>query len=375
MAYSSVSRLRELTNFTPNLISGSEVRVLIPLADRILNRLITSRHHLETMSGTIDGSNKLFRVVHAPIADMNYGNITSIDNCETANWTESTDATADAVNVTTFSEGSGSISIGKDGTASASINYYKTQSATAVGTAKYLYVDVWIKEIQDLKKTEAIEIRYGSDSSNYYFKTWQRDDLEDGWNTLEMEIADAGSSGSPAVATLDYCYIEVNTTASSTTITAGDIVMDYWRLEDPATLDIEDVDVYYGTLDTDNELVYGSRQTLTAVNKREGRVTVSTAPTTTTAREGVFATYRSTVENIDYNLIKDAATYVLAHLCSFKIAGEAPDYGATEATFLRRDIAGAPDEWLRLAITTINLALGSQQVGLRNIQTGDVLEK
>lgn len=373
MAYSSVSRLRELTNFTPENISASEVRVLIPLADRMLLNLITSRHHLELMNGTIDGSNKLFRVRHPPIADINYGNLTSLDICETANWTASTDATDDALNVTTFTQGSGSISLGKSGTTSSSVNYNKTQATTTDGTGKTLLIDLYIKDTSVLSQTEAVEIRIGPDSTNYYFKNWQREDLENGWNTLEMVLSTAGSSGTPAFTALDYCYIELNTIANATTITAGNIAMDYWRLDDPNTLDITDVDVYYATLDTDMERIYGTRQTLTAVANREGRVTVGTAPTSTTASEGIFINYRSIVENVDMNLVKDAANYILAHLASFKIAGEAPDYVSTEATFLRRDIAGSPDEWLRLAISTINLALGSQQIGLRRVETRDIL--
>ena len=130
-----------------------------------------------------------------------------------------------------------------------------------------------------------------------------------------------------------------------------------------------DLSVYYATYDTQNKIHFGTAVEVTAVVEEQGRIEVTTAPTSVTARAGVFCDYWSTVQNIDYDLIKLAATYLVAHLASFKIRGLAPDMSMTEATFLRRDVAGAPDEWLRMAIFMISTALGSESIGFRNVQT------
>lgn len=373
MAYASVSRLRELTNFKRELLDNNEVQVLIPLADRILNKLITTRHHLEVMSGTIDGSNKFFRVKHPPLADTNLGNVTLIDSCDVATgWTKGGDGGDPAV-AGALVQGSHCVSLSMTGTSTTSASFTKTVTSVD-GTGKRLRVSIYIKDPNELAEASALTIRIGSAADKYYVRVFRREELHAGINEFDMLITDMGLSGVPVIAALVNVFIDFSVPTTADTVAAGNVMMDYWRLEDPSELDITDVDVFYATLDTDSKRVYGSRQTLTATNRREGRVTVNTAPTSTTAAEGIFANYSSIVEGIDYSLVKDAACYVLAHLCSFKIAGQAPDFAGTEDAFLRRDIAGAPDEWLRLAITAINLALGSQQIGLRNVKTKDVLE-
>lgn len=373
MTYASISHLREITNFKQGDISDSDILPFIPIADRMLNKLLTTRHHLELMSGTVDGSNTFFRVKNVPIGDKNKGNITILDSCDVdTDWVASTDGVAEAV-IGKMSEGASALSLGKSGSSETFTSYTKTIATPVDCTGLRLKVDVFIKDINTLTENDSLVLRIGDDVSNYYEIIYRRKDLKDGINNFDILISDMGSTASPNIEAIDYLFIKFNVPTTADVITAGDLIMDNWRVESPDTPDINDVDVYYATLDTDEQRVYGSRNVLTAVNAREGRVTVSTAPTTTTAAEGIYATYVSTVEDVDMEMVKDSACYLLAHLCSFKIAGEAPDFTNTEDAFLRRDIAGAPDEWLRMAISIMNTLLGSKKIGLRVIKTKDVL--
>lgn len=185
-----------------------------------------------------------------------------------------------------------------------------------------------------------------------------------------------GTEGTPAIATLDYLYIGFTSYADTTTITSGDLAMDYWRLEDIDSPDTSDVDVYYTTYDDNNVRIFGSKKTVTAILSREGRVEMTTAPTSdddssTGAEAGVFIDYAYVSENMDWNLLNSAASYMAAHLCSLKIAGQAPNYDAIADAFMRRDIAGSPDEWLRLCYSLLINAVGEDNtgIGFRRVET------
>ncbi len=112
-------------------------------------------------------------------------------------------------------------------------------------------------------------------------------------------------------------------------------------------VDISDVLVYYATWDTNNKIVYGSAQTVSSIDARSGSFIVATAPTTTTAEAGLYVTYRSTVENLDYADVRMAANYLLAHAASLKIRGETPEYTGIDAPFIRPFVVGGfrDDPW------------------------------
>ncbi len=127
----------------------------------------------------------------------------------------------------------------------------------------------------------------------------------------------------------------------------------------------DDVEVYYATwTDDEHNFDYGTAQTVTSVEAHNGIINMTTAPTTTTAEAGLYVTYSYTSPHVDYNLIVMAADYIAAHLGSYHVQGEAADYSQTEAAFLRRDVAGAPDEWMRKAIMALNGALGTDKFGI-----------
>lgn len=166
-----------------------------------------------------------------------------VDDCSTADWTESADATADATDAVNYKVGGGqvdntSLKLGKSGTASATFTYNKTTTSTDVSAADALFV--WVRfadaaTIAKLIDTDAVTIRFGSDSSNYYQWTFDGSDMSAGWNLLKGSIVSPESTtGAPVEASMDYLYIAFVTDNSSDTITSGDINMDLWHVASEA---------------------------------------------------------------------------------------------------------------------------------------------
>ena len=113
----------------------------------------------------------------------------------------------------------------------------------------------------------------------------------------------------------------------------GDFDMD-------SDVDSSDVKVFYATFDANNRIDYGNEQTVSAVDAQSGNFTMSTAPTTTTAEAGLYVTYYSTVEDLDYESVRLAANYMLGHLVSLKLRGDVPDYNQIREAFLRPGMTG-----------------------------------
>lgn len=114
-------------------------------------------------------------------------------------------------------------------------------------------------------------------------------------------------------------------------------------------VDESDVSVFYATFDANRQISFGSAQTVSSVDARSGAITMSTAPTTTTAEAGLFITYYSTVEDLDYEGLRLAADFFLAHLCALKVRGESPNFEGITAPYLRQNVSGisgqAYDPW------------------------------
>lgn len=373
MGYGTTSLFRSLTKIGVDLIEDDRLLTIFLLADRLVNKLIATRVYMEPLDGKIDGSNKDFKTKHAPICDITMKNVLVVDACDTANYTESADGTADTVVGSLSKDGGSAIAMGKDGTASTTINYTKA-STSRDGTGRRLKATVYIKDIFELTLDNAMEIRIGSASDAYYAKSFRRSELTNGINEIDIDLLDMGTSGTPDIAALDYIYIEFNVPSNTDLITHADLVMDNWRLADIDSPDTADVEVFYATQDDDTGWTeYGSVQTVTSLQGREGIITMTTAPTTTTAESGVFCNYGYVSQSMDWELVNAAACYMAAHLSSFIIAGNAPNYDAIADGFLRRDLAGAPDEWLRLCYSFLINAVGEDRtgIGFRNIETTD----
>jgi len=153
-----------------------------------------------------------------------------VDDCETADWTQGTDSIAETLNSTSYIRGSNSLNLGKSGTTGTVFSYTKTTTSRDF-TSKTLFLFVYVATLADLVASgTAITIRFGSDSSNYYYKDIDIDDLSAGWNTLWVDQATASTTGSPVVAACDYSGIFFNTDLAADTVTLGDVRMDHWHL-------------------------------------------------------------------------------------------------------------------------------------------------
>ncbi len=123
------------------------------------------------------------------------------------------------------------------------------------------------------------------------------------------------------------------------------------------SVDGNDVTLYYATFDdTTGWTELGSAQTVSSIQAETGIITMSTAPTTTTAEAGIFGIYRyDTLGKIDYDILALAATFYLAHIVANKIQGRTPDYSQTApgAPYLRRDLRGG--DWLAQCYETLGL--------------------
>lgn len=346
----------------------------MPIADRLVNKLISTRVALEKLDGKIDGSNTDFRTKFAPICDTTMKNVTTVDDCDTADFTASTDAVDDAL-TGKLVFGANSISMGKSGVTEAFTSYEKTESSEVDGTGRRLKVTVFIKDLQELAVNDAFEIRIGNADTDYFHKSLNRDDLKVGNNEIDILITDMGSTGTPDITALDYIFIAFNVPNNSDTIAAGNLKMDWWRLEDIDSPDNSDVEVFYATNDdTTGWRELGSKQTVSSIQDQDGIIVMNTAPTTTTAEAGVFGSYAYVSRTMDWDLVNSATCYMAAHIASFIISGQAPNYTQIQDVFARRDVAGAPDEWIRLSLSLLLNAVGTgaDGVGFRRVETRDL---
>jgi hypothetical protein len=72
-----------------------------------------------------------------------------------------------------------------------------------------------------------LELRFGSDSSNYYY--WQKNqaDLVVGWNWINnLNTTNAGTTGTPVITACDYTLFKYNTNLVTDVVVAGDLIVD-----------------------------------------------------------------------------------------------------------------------------------------------------
>jgi hypothetical protein len=113
------------------------------------------------------------------------------------------------------------------------IAYYKTISPVVDGT-HYLLAQMWfyIDDITRLDSTTPVKIIFAKTSeypTKYYYKTYARTDIANGWNLLGGALASAFTAVSaPSTTLLDYIRIEVVQDAGQPNLTQGMCAMDYW---------------------------------------------------------------------------------------------------------------------------------------------------
>ncbi len=162
------------------------------------------------------------------------GGTEEVDNCDTADWSDSTDCTS-SLNTTTFKEGTSSLNITKDGTAGVFCDVIKTTTSRDF-TDKELSVWVYIKDQTTLDKLRtsdySFQILFGSDSSNFYYWNTYISDLSIGWNLIDgMNVSNInGSSGTPVLTACDYTFVRFSTNNSSDVWSEGDVAIDDIKL-------------------------------------------------------------------------------------------------------------------------------------------------
>jgi len=154
----------------------------------------------------------------------------TVDSCDaTTNWSDSADMTV-SVNSTTYKEGGKSLNLTKDAGTAATASTSKTTTSVD-GTSKDFHLWLYIKDATAYAKlavSNALEIRFGSDSAKYYKYQADKADLAVGWNLIKLAIPGGFDStvGVPLIAALDYTYISLTADAAATVWSAGDFIMD-----------------------------------------------------------------------------------------------------------------------------------------------------
>src|SRR3990167_607933 len=160
----------------------------------------------------------------------------SVNYCDaTTGWSGSTDAVAIAVSTddADYRTRTGALDLGKSGTTQAFFTYTNSSVTSRDFRNKYIAFFVKLDSLTGLRTIDngsAIQVRYGSDSSNYYEKTWYQDGLEiiSGWNLFYFKIDDreVTETGAPDASDMTYFQIRFDTAATTTTFTAGTVVID-----------------------------------------------------------------------------------------------------------------------------------------------------
>lgn len=184
-------------------------------------------------------------------------NTTLINNCQTTNWTVIDDASAATVNSTAgkYLEGTGCLDLGKSGTSGTSFGYYVVMgSSQSFTTGKKCFCWIYIEDTDDLASSSAVQLRYGSDTTNYYYTSFDRSDLSDGWNALNIDRDSASVEGTPIEGSCDTLQLVFNAPLAADTVTSGDVRMDNWFVTATDSYE-QDFDAGYPTFDESNHEV------------------------------------------------------------------------------------------------------------------------
>ena len=171
----------------------------------------------------------------------------SLDACDaTTDWAAGTDGVI-ALNTTNdqVNEGTGCLNITKTGATQSSVLFSKTLSSTFDFTRSIFKLDFYCEDITELVATgsTAVEIRIGNDSSNYYSYAFDKTKIgQAAWSTLSLRFdsddTNASTTGTPDASACDYVAINITYASSATTVTAGDMRLDYIRFNNKEDLNI-----------------------------------------------------------------------------------------------------------------------------------------
>lgn len=170
---------------------------------------------------------------------------TTIDACDAiTDWVESADATAVTTDTSTKKEGTASLNMGKDGVASVNAYYTKTLGGAAdlLTDGPSLLIWVYVADSSTLaaletKSSSGITVELSDNAgawTDYYtYKVGGSDAFYVGWNFVEigtswLTVPDS-STGVVTLSNVTDIKLAFKTTAAATTITHGNLKMDYWH--------------------------------------------------------------------------------------------------------------------------------------------------
>lgn len=161
--------------------------------------------------------------------------ITLIDDCDTADFTESADATADAVDAVNQRQGTGCLDLGKSGAVSIEASYEKVLGGVVDAADKDLLLWIYMKDQATIDKLNELIISVGSGGSlanslSYDIKT----ELAVGWKLYSISLTDADivRTGLINLAAVNFIRFDMQTNAVGNLITSGDVKMDFWFFAD-----------------------------------------------------------------------------------------------------------------------------------------------
>jgi hypothetical protein len=86
-----------------------------------------------------------------------------------------------------------------------------------------------------------LKVKIGSDSTNYYSKTFEASDLTTGWNWVQLGVLNTNTETGTVSGSLVYFEIEITTNNATDTFNAGDVVYDLLRQYETVDL-LADID-------------------------------------------------------------------------------------------------------------------------------------
>jgi uncharacterized phage protein gp47/JayE len=205
-----------------------------PLTERILDEITLLEATVGAVPGTPLTEGVDFEIIHNAVAIRveDATTLVMLDDCETADWTESTDATADVLDNVEFREGSDSIKLGKSGVISTDAYYEKILASTKDGNDADLHVWIYIKDATALSKIDEIKLLYasGGNDNNSYELAFPNADLTTGWQRLRVDRNDDSivQTGFPSISAINFLRITITTNLVGDTLASGDVNMDMW---------------------------------------------------------------------------------------------------------------------------------------------------
>lgn len=184
-------------------------------------------------------------------AEFVMGALSFLDRCESLgtspnDWQDSTDAVAASLNSNEELEGEYCIDLGKSGTGSPTATYSRTLASSidcSYATKFMLYINIdSTSAYLVLKDTDCLTLKIGTDDSNYYSYSFDRNNLLVGWQSPVINISDMSVTGSPGLNQLQYLEISFETSNATDTVSSGGWGMDYWALFVPLSFDDTELD-------------------------------------------------------------------------------------------------------------------------------------